>query len=451
MVLLSQCTEGCGWVAALLASLSWGSFGVPIKGETASSVNVDPLVMQSYKTIMCFVTCWLVIPLGEPFGFTPWGIVSGIFWVPGAAAGIYGIRQAGLAISVGTWSSLVVVSSFIWGIGVFRENVKSVHGAFAAMLLLCCGLGGMARYSHPPPSKDKSAVRDGMTVDAEEEMVPLKGEDIDTFSPSGGEDKLDPIAAGRGVAKRKVAAAAAPQSTDAKPILADTGGGGESDIQQKTTATTTTLAPLEVERSQSFSDYTTATNRDMSDAVAIDRDSIILFKGRMVLTRRQMGILGAVFNGTWGGTNLIPLHYAKAEGYGGAAYVISFACGSMLVLVVMWFLRYLYNLYRFDGSHREAYGALPSFHLRQMWLPGMLSGTLYSIGNFSGIIATTYLGQGVGYSVCQSALIVSGMWGICYFKEITGADAICKWFCCAFVTLTGILWLSYEHKGDAVH
>ena len=79
MVLLSRCTESCGWVAAILAALSWGSFGVPIKGDAASTVNVDPLVMQSYKTIMCFLTCWLVIPLGEPFSFTPWGIVSGTF------------------------------------------------------------------------------------------------------------------------------------------------------------------------------------------------------------------------------------------------------------------------------------------------------------------------------------------------------------------------------------
>lgn len=371
---------------------------------------------------------------------------TGIFWVPGAAAGIYGIRQAGLAISVGTWSSLVVVSSFTWGIGVFREDVKSVPGAFAAMLLLCAGLGGMSRYSHPPPpaSVKNKAVDDGMAAaDIEEEMVPLRREDKDTppSPPNVVDEKLDPIAAGRGVAKRK---AAAPQSTDAKPILTDTGG----EVDPKKKAAATTLAPLEVERSQSFTDYTT---KDISESIAIDKDSIVLFKGRIIMTRRQMGILGAVFNGTWGGTNLIPLHYAKAEGYGGAAYVISFACGSMLVLIVMWILRYLFQLYRFEGSHREAYSALPSFHLRKMWLPGMLSGTLYSIGNFSGIIATTYLGQGVGYSVCQSALIVSGMWGIFFFGEITGADAICKWFSCAFVTLTGILWLSYEHKGDVVH
>ena len=30
-----------------------------------------------------FLTCWLVIPLlGEELKFTPWGILSGLFWVP---------------------------------------------------------------------------------------------------------------------------------------------------------------------------------------------------------------------------------------------------------------------------------------------------------------------------------------------------------------------------------
>ena len=86
-----------------------------------------------------------------------------------------------------------------------------------------------------------------------------------------------------------------------------------------------------------------------------------------------------------------------------------------------------------------------------MWLPGFLSGTLYSIGNFASIIATTHLGQGVGYSVCQSSMLVSGIWGIYWFGEVKGAAAIGKWFAVASVTLIGILWLSYEHKGDSVH
>ena len=97
--LLDSCGEGCGWTAAIIAILSWGSFGVPIRALKKSggggSVEVNFFVMQTYKTFVCFITSWFVILLGEEVRFTAWGIVSGLFWVPGAACGIYGIRNAG--------------------------------------------------------------------------------------------------------------------------------------------------------------------------------------------------------------------------------------------------------------------------------------------------------------------------------------------------------------------
>jgi hypothetical protein len=79
----SSC-EICGWMAAICSALAFGTFAVPIKSDVARSVNIDPLVFQSYKTIMCFATAWfiLLVPNHHTFTFTPWGIVSGLFWVP---------------------------------------------------------------------------------------------------------------------------------------------------------------------------------------------------------------------------------------------------------------------------------------------------------------------------------------------------------------------------------
>ena len=49
---------------------------------------------------------------------------------------------------------------------------------------------------------------------------------------------------------------------------------------------------------------------------------MVLLNGRISLTRRQLGICGAVVNGAWGGLNLIPLHYAQRDlGLTGAAYI----------------------------------------------------------------------------------------------------------------------------------
>ena len=75
--------EALGWTAAICAMLAFGSFGVPIKSDAANSVDIDPLVFQSYKSFVCFATSWLVLLARVPFSFTPWGIVSCLFWVPG--------------------------------------------------------------------------------------------------------------------------------------------------------------------------------------------------------------------------------------------------------------------------------------------------------------------------------------------------------------------------------
>ena len=76
---MASTCEACGWAAAFCSMLAFGSFGVPIKSGAALEVDIDPLVMQTYKTAMCFLTSWLVILAGEQFHFTPWGIVSGEF------------------------------------------------------------------------------------------------------------------------------------------------------------------------------------------------------------------------------------------------------------------------------------------------------------------------------------------------------------------------------------
>lgn len=111
--------DACGWAAAFVSMLGFGSFGAPIKSEAAKSVDIDPLVMQSYKTFMCFITSWLVLAFGEPFSFAPWGIVSACFWVPAGVAAIFSIKTAGLAVAMGTLSSFIVLVSFVWGIFCF--------------------------------------------------------------------------------------------------------------------------------------------------------------------------------------------------------------------------------------------------------------------------------------------------------------------------------------------
>ena len=68
---------------------------------------------------------------------------------------------------------------------------------------------------------------------------------------------------------------------------------------------------------------------------------------------------------------------------------------------------------------------------------------------FGSILSVTYLGQGVGNSLVQTKILISGLWGIVWYKEITGTSIVIKWFAAATTTVVAIIWLSLEriHAG----
>jgi len=534
------CGEGCGWSAAILAALAWGTFGVPLK--TNVNVEVNFFVMQTYKNMVCFATSWLIVFLGEPVVFTPWGIVSGLFWVPGAACGIYAIRQAGLAISVGTWSSIQLCTSFLFGIVIFEESVRSILSTVFAFCFLMMGLVGMSRYADPSQQPQQAQSASSATSGSYEKVhlqsnadTSIATNDTLATSPASVEEDLslhdstssttnlpsDALSVkptgGRLRKTSKTGASGAsnglhmsasssvpgvPHAEDGNGVVPAPFSGGVSSP-----AGGTNLMPMEMEMTPVGGSGDTSDNSDASLPLlnnqhaigesqaevdeklrrsGLKRGFVVLFGGRLVLTKRQTGIMGAVVNGAWGGLNLIPLHYAhRDQGIKGATYLISYATGSMIVCICIWIGMFCYQVFQSskkpqfqrhqqlhqstavpamatatttitqlqstsadgDSIFYDAFKALPSWHVRQLGIPGLMAGLFYSVGNFCSILAVAYLGQGVGFSVCQAQLLISGLWGVFYFHEIQGREVVTKWFISACVTVAGIIWLSYEHVG----
>jgi hypothetical protein len=191
--------------------------------------------------------------------------VSGIFWVPGGVAGIYGIRNAGLAIAVGTWSSIIVLTSFFWGIGVFEEHVRSELGACGACLTLVVGLIGMARYSKPPNRIKVHDQKNDSTIDDEEIIL--------SRVPSTSELKVD-------VSKR----------TLSRKVSKEKNSNNGTDDNEIPHQSLPKPDPLEMEALLQDDDVET---QEKKKAISI---------GQFTVTRRQMGIIAAMFNGLWGGT-----------------------------------------------------------------------------------------------------------------------------------------------------
>jgi hypothetical protein len=398
---LSQCSDGCGWVAGVVAALAYGSFGVPVRHT--KHIDVHPLVLQTFKSCTMFVLAWGVMLLDVRPAWTWWGLLSGLLWVLGGTGGIYAIRMAGLAIAVGTWASVMIAVNFAWGILVFQEPIHDIGGTLVAFLLLAAGLVGMSVFA--APSSAHTPRSDAVVLEMED------GSAASSVPPLDEEEQLS--------------------------------------YQNMDVAGPTALLAT--------SGSTSSHHEDDSQEIAFE------WRGR-AFTKREAGIAGAVANGLLTGSSLIPLHYAKAKGFGGEHFMLSMAGGALISNLALWVLFYVYRCYQVGSAHtttsyidslepsyassqslwRRAYDAMPLWHVGQLAGPGITAGTLLSIAMFGSILSVTYLGQGIGNSIVQAKILVSGLWGILWFGEIRGGLRIILWFGAASLTVLGILGLSYE-------
>lgn len=202
----------------------------------------------------------------------------------------------------------------------------------------------------------------------------------------------------------------------------------------------------------------------------------------VIFTKRLFGIGAAVANGVLAGSSLIPVHYAKQHGFGGANYMMSYAVGAFTANLIVWLVYYMVLVLRLKSLQLSigdrllrAAGDMPDPHFEELFKPGLCAGLLLATAMFGSILAVTYLGQGIGNSVIQAKIMVryvwccfttdngllllhcrsysilivslslcSGIWGIYYYKEIRDPKSIRNWFLSALLSVLGIIWLSRE-------
>ena len=92
---------------------------------------------------------------------------------------------------------------------------------------------------------------------------------------------------------------------------------------------------------------------------------------------------------------------------------VSFGAGVGIVTVAIWLGLCAY--WKLGGG-----AAPPSLRLGLLAGPGSLAGLPWSVGNFASAVATLCLGEAVGYSSTQAAVLVAGLWGCFYFNEAPG-------------------------------
>jgi len=369
--------------------------------------------------------------MGQDIKWTPWGLLSGFLWVAGGTGGIFAIRAAGMAIAVGTWSSVMILVNFCVGIIAFREPVASFWSTCGAFLCLACGLVGMSIFSAPTkPTSALQSNRDSslLTNHTSEEI----DEDEDVFFNNS--DNQQPL-------EHELSSMTAVAVTDV-PLRRQRSAANEEmenvvdnyDLLRDPSSAEGLVENFEV--TDTASGLGTRITRRNSRTKKEEQQRKHTWEHRFGLSQRELGILGAVMNGILTGFSLVPIHYAKKQGFGGAAYMLSFSSGALCANITIWAIWFFVKLFlawreqmtlaapatasatevatvedsngvnSFLHLARQTYESMPLCHFKQLYIPGFSAGLLLSIAMFGSILSVTYLGQGVGNSIIQSKILI---------------------------------------------
>eukprot|EP00929_Paragymnodinium_shiwhaense_P082780 TRINITY_DN43794_c0_g1_i1.p1 TRINITY_DN43794_c0_g1~~TRINITY_DN43794_c0_g1_i1.p1 ORF type:complete len:450 (+),score=82.28 TRINITY_DN43794_c0_g1_i1:133-1350(+) len=403
-----------------------------MKSKAVVEAQVHPLIYQAYKSFWVFATCWLVL-LFEPFEFSYWGILSGLSWVPAGVGAVIAVQNVGIAYGQALWQVTIILTNFVWGFGILKdESVKSVGLAVLAVLMIIVGVVGMTLAFNLKPK-----------VTAEEEesasaTLPAGSTVVSVLDAPGSQTSAAALGS-------RTRAATASGTTPA-----NFGSNAQSLRRTMSDGLRSSYALSIGSRNKSLTRRSLSDVRFSADGLEAELEGLLSPEDRSSPNSAgggtpavdaaaahkpsfAVGIAAALFNGVWGGSNLVPAQYAP---YHGVHFQISFAVGAMAVTVAMLLIYFLY-LKLWWGQPP------PALHLRAMAWPGFISGCLWSLGNFCSLYVLNNLGQGIGNAFLQSSVIVSGLWGILYYKEMTGQPVL-YWALCCGLCLGGVLLLAHE-------
>jgi hypothetical protein len=389
--------------------------------------------------------------LEEEPSWTPYGILAGCLEVCGGMAGIMAIRNAGIATAIGTWASVMIVVNFVWGILIFKEPVHSLTGTVGAFGMLGMGLIGMTKNaaSSTNTSVDDRTDHEDGDVSVEDVLAkPLLPEKPPQSTPlrrSGPSPNKNE--------KRKLQKMSESFDSESgislstRQLIARKRG---DESRDEPDTSVSNLAPLSL---PIIVDLPTQESLEKKVKCAEDKNPsktvIKISNWRIALSKRQIGIVCAILNGVLGATALVPLHYAKEQGFTEYSFFFSFTSGCMVANTILWILYFVFQCVCCSDPSRRGSISMPRWHVKELSLKLFVAALLYMGGTFGSILATSTLGQAVGNSLVQSKILISGLWGICWFQEIKDRRSITNWFLSATVSVFSILWLSLERRHEA--
>ncbi|KAG2378103.1 hypothetical protein C9374_008725 [Naegleria lovaniensis] len=136
-----------------------------------------------------------------------------------------------------------------------------------------------------------------------------------------------------------------------------------------------------------------------------------------------IGILAAVACGITGGSMFVPSRLDDK----GSIYMVGFGIGSMGITSVMLVFYYYYYFFRYKKEL--------SFYPKLSIFP-CLTAVLWQTGNFfAAFVSAGPLGLTIGMPLTETSLVVAGLCGLIFFRELKGWKAIVQFFVSTLIML----------------
>lgn len=115
---------------ALLAAVGWGTYFVPVKKQNNS------YEIQAGIGIGAIIFSLISLLFYASLSINIYGIVAGIIWSTANLSMIVAVREIGLARATPLTGSIVIITSFLWGLLYFNEELSSLFYALAGIIAL---------------------------------------------------------------------------------------------------------------------------------------------------------------------------------------------------------------------------------------------------------------------------------------------------------------------------
>lgn len=354
------------WTATVGAVLVFGSFALMLKLPSFMAGQVDFVAVQCWIGVGASLGSLLVATF-EPFQFTWWAVLGSALWAVANCFAVLAIQQVGYAVGVAIWGGGSICVSFLWGALYFDQPVKSAPGSVLALGVLLVGITLAALAQSAVPNMIASTLCSAR--------------------------------------RRRRSPTSAVGNRAARPT-------SQQVYQSGYRAPAPSMEdPSEVDEGAAALVHAVGDECEYGSLENAPR-----VQSRFQKRRPLLGIGAALIVALINGAVEVPFTKYQNENprVSAIGYITSFGIGLLMATPAIWAV---YSLVIRCGRP-------PDLQVKVAAIPGIVTGLMFAMGNILATWATEYLGDTIGFPITQCALLVTAVWGVLLFKEVTGLVAI---------------------------